>query len=430
MVIPTGTESFYTSSFMVMPYNGETIYSYLSRLWHYAGRPSADVWQEEIFGVKLPTKSNFMGKISNISSCFPTHPLNDANFILDEMTDFKFKTCLYNREDRERLRSEIISGTLSNLRNRHPVRKFTDGGNLKFCKKCHDQWRADGQDLRWIRDFQHSSSIVCVKHKNSLSWSKVSISKRQRAILYICDDEACPRDAVDLVEIKDTRLLDPLIKLAERADAFLSRDANLLSDIDFCNNIIRKYKDLTRRKECFGSRMEFLRAFDKYWWSIKDYYQSFEKGVPASQSDWPWRLVTGKYREKRLTRLLMVDVFLSSFDGSDLEEVDDFGSGPWVCLNPFGNHEGAAVINEIHVFKNRIGLKAANFHCQCGFAYSRFIDSNGRWSKPRIIRFGTVAEMEIVSRLMLGASERKIRFHLGISREKFYRLMQGIYRIY
>lgn len=265
---------------------------------------------------------------------------------------------------------------------------------LRYCPECFLDDRQDLGESYWHRLHQVPGVEVCPVHEVWLESSTVSARHLEGWHKLLTTEEVVQNIATRPISLHEPGR-NALLQLARDA-AWLLNQNSLPSD-PFA--LWKRYRFLLREQGLSSYRgkvstSQFLARF----------HNVFPTKFLARIEGTSGHLTSGRgilslVRKPRgglppLYHLLMIQFF-----GKPAEEFfqmpaepQDFGSGPWPCLNPVAPHCRELVVAKcsVHVQKDG-GRPVATFSCGCGFQYVRVGPDWGplaRFSYTRVERYG------------------------------------------
>ena len=275
--------------------------------------------------------------------------------------------------------------------------------HLRFCSMCKREDEERYGETYWHRLHQLNGVEVCLQHQIFLENSSVARRAGRNNLLFISAAQAIyevPGRLIDLGN-RDHQVLSQIA----RDVTWLLRQSSSGTSLEALHN---RYLNLLIKRglATYTGSIHIKRLLGEF----NDYYSPVLlkllhcelRGNDLQKSNWLLRLVRGsKYAMHPLYHLLLMHFLgCTAEEFFQLpEELNFFGEGPWLCLNPAAGHYKQPVIAECQLGKrlrdnNPVGI----FSCICGFSYARTGPDKSPEDRLRIgkmISFGLVWEAKL-----------------------------------
>lgn len=361
------------------PKTDELLYSACARFQDRMKFPHTDAAVEKLFGGKRRAAVDFPTRINHLTSVMPPNHQYTSDILIDRHTLYPYFAPFLPLERALLVRQEMCE-TGNNIHERLGVTpgRLTFPEVLRFCPKCIKEEQEAGREPYWRRLHQLPGVEVCPTHLVFLEGSGLVRNRRGGSTFF-----ASASRVVTQVRPR------PLSKSAP-LDAIRLQIANTSSWLlnwhgpYFGSEVLSKrYYHLLLREgyAYYNGRIrngKFLKAFVDFF--TPAFLESLSCPLGTRITSWPLLLLHSS--QSTVVRPPLHHILLLTFLGlspeevfTRFEEVKPFGEGPWPCLNPVADHFRQQVITECRVSdspsKTRRGLPKADFHCSCGFTYTR-----------------------------------------------------------
>jgi hypothetical protein len=281
--------------------------------------------------------------------------------------------------------------------------------NLKFCSECMKDDISKYGEAYWHRPHNVGGVYLCYKHNKILEEfcpvcnSAIGIRIKQK---FTPLESKCNKGHDITVHnptfasLMNNSMNEKHLRIAKAVEFLLNSDLTRFN-IEYINE---NYLKLLKQKDLLTSTGRFrIKELKK---QFTNYYDSeFLKQINLtidleSSSTWLDELL---HKKKQISHPIkhiliinfLVDNFKDFFFENDIE-LNDFGNGPWPCLNPVAEHYKKAVISKC-IISNCYNTKRpiGTFICDCGFVYSRRgpdILEDDKYKIGTIKKFGYVWE--------------------------------------
>jgi hypothetical protein len=393
-------------SYFPTPYNDELFYSLCARYGSRVAYPNAKFLLLDLFGA--PTASavvDFPNRLRFFAEALPTGTSLTVDRLIDRHTLFPFFSAFLpsNRANQIREDMQISSGPAAHMRSGVMGSSIPTISRLRFCSKCKQEDEKRYGEPYWHRIHQLHGVEVCLRHHVFLENCSVALRAGRNHLLFISAAQAACEGPIRRVDITN-RNHQILLRIAEDATWLLRRSSCGTSLKALYNRYLRLL--IKRGLATYTGSIHARRLIEEF----NCYYSpAFLKllhcelrGSDLEKSNWLLRLVRrSKYAVHPLYHLLLMQ-----FLGCTVEEffqlpkeLNFFGEGPWLCLNPAAGHYKQPVIKEYRPGKRLRNNKPVGiFNCECGFSYARTGPDISREDMLRIgkvISFGLVWETKL-----------------------------------
>lgn len=387
------------------PYEDETIYSILARLWVYLGQPNNSALLRAIFGrrhwvamTQLPCQLDAFK-----ASCGLTDA--DIDRLIDDHTLLPFYTAFATETVREQARAQM-RGSTNGLQftlgiSTSPVPAPT---HLRFCQSCMAEMiRAEGEAW-WRRIHQLPGITVCAIHADPLLDSIVDLRRGNRHVLVPANERSCVRrgQGVDFCAA-NPGAMERWSDLARAAGGLLTHPPPAGKPAELYERLQRSLANVGASR---GTRHIQFTRLDEI---VRTHWRGALTGRPGldldQDRDTPWLLDHVRNRRKQAHPLRHLVVNLAIAEAPLVDQ--PFGGGPWPCLNPIGGHFQVLVVDQFRQVRDR-GKLHGHFSCSCGYSYSRTRQLNGQVGVPRFRRFGPSLRPYLMKAIRAGKPLRAI----------------------
>lgn len=395
------------------PRDGEMLYSVLARLGRYLNAAEAGPLIAGLLGRRHAIASVEMP--GNLAALVRTvaDDEQDATVdrLIDDLTTFAFHTAFVPGEVRGEVR-QAMRGDMTGIYTRLGLATFKvrPPDRLRFCPECLVAMDREGGDLWWRREHQLPGVLVCAHHGAVLRLSDVRPGDKARHTFAPASRIVCRADAEPAV-VAEGSDLDRLAELARAAAAILVQTSPA-----------RSYATIMEHHRAGLARVGLMRSarkvdqtalmaeFRAYWGGVPELIPGLELGDDPERS-WLAALVRNHRRAAHPVQHLMLELMIADKDVVVPER--PFGPGAWACRNPLAGHYGQAVIDAVHVRRDR-GTLYGDFACSCGYIYTVGISADGRLGPPRFRRFGPMLAPAITAAVNNGDGLRATAAAVGL----------------
>lgn len=366
------------------PYEDETLYSIIARLWHYLGRPRSSVVNRAVVGRRSWAP---LSRLPVQLDGFLRHPAwtrRDVDRLIDEHTLFPFYTAFVGSEVRTKVRrSMYVAGA--------GPQKLLGLGSfgipepqfLRFCPSCSHKMMETAGERWWQRIHQLPGIEVCAVHGEWLVDSSVNARLGRDQVLRIPDEVTCQSSAGH-DPATGGKVPERLRELANAATALLREPSPAAEARDLLDQLKTKLKTKGFTRGGRMTRHTQLRSFmGDYWGDVLDIVPGLAVNRPPLEVDWLTAQLTSSTMRFHPLRHLVVVVALDSLPSTERP----FGDGPWPCLNPLAKHHRRLAVTRCRRQAVRDGIRG-RFICSCGYSYARTLRNDGSITSPRISDFG------------------------------------------
>lgn len=381
-----------------IPYSDETLYSWIARYRTRVRHPSIQSLMEDLFGSpRVAASTDFAYGIDHLAARLrPCLSLSGADLV-NNHTLFPFYAPFLGARQADILLEVIENGLPKRRPPFNPRRGSVKVPEfLRFCPECATEERNMYGECYWHRLHQVPGIEVCERHEVWLE----STSSPARS-LGAWHPFSLAQDTVPTAEGRLLSTHEPgrsvLLQLAHDAASllqqpFFSADPSALW---------KRYRFVLREQGLCSFRgkvaiTELLRRFHRL-------YPETMLARLGGTSD---RLASGRgilqlARKPKGGLPPVYHLLMMQLLGKTAEqffaipaEANDFGSGPWPCLNPVARHYLDRVIptHSVAIQKDG-GRPVATFTCQCGFHYARVGPDWGplaQFSYTRVDSYGSL----------------------------------------
>ena len=380
----------------------------------------------EIYGSNSKAIAALMPQaMDRLSLVIPAGLGYDYERLVREHSAINYYAAFMDASERKRMESTFLVGDSNGRPIGVMATPVRPSQKLRFCVDCkREQLRQRGEAF-WKLSHQLPIVTMCVDHGEILRESH-SPSQGAKNMLVLPDDENCPDNADTVLrEAKGADLRD-LKTLAIAAMKLLAGHypsglhntwpaADLLSELagkgymSADNRVRWEALNADVKKVLTGVMPAFPDILEKG--EIGSWFLSLRFGATSQPTD----------------RVLIAKFAIEMLVGRDI----GFGTGPWQCFNPLGDHDGQHVVTKVRKLRVFDGRLQGRFSCGCGYEYTRSIDDQGRWGKPAIWEFGPNLDRHVKTAIQNGWSLNKPPTRwLASARKLFYATPRdGVYLI-
>lgn len=376
------------------PYPDELLYSVLARYVVRIGSAPTARLMRQLFGsssahavIDLPRQ------LGHLASTLPASMKLIAEDLVWKFTLFPCHAPFLQAESRLTI-FEGMMGTMRSSRVRIRRNSVSLSEVLCYCPKCAVQERRNLGECYWHRLHQIPGVEVCPVHE---VWLESSLAPARAlggwhtfrpAESTISNPVARPLSAHEPGR-------DALIQLAKDAAWLLKQNALPSDPIA----LWKRYRYLLREQGLSSYRGKG--SIDKL---VARFHRMFPRSFLARVEGTSGRLTSGRgilslIRKPRCGFPPLYHLLMMQFLWKTAEEFfqmpaepQDFGSGPWPCLNPVGPHYRDLVVTKCSVHVQKDGARpVGTFSCGCGFEYVRVGPDWGplaQFSYTRVERYG------------------------------------------
>ncbi len=408
-----------------VPYPDELLYSICGRFHDRVRYPNKRSVVNELFGstnaiavVDLPSH------IGHLVSTLPPGYNYTTDHFINNCTLLPYYSPFLPLERVARIRADMIGENGPSIHSRVGIMasKVALPLWLRFCSQCAEQDRERFGEAYWHRVHQVPGVEVCPIHKACLQNSNIRARDARVRYEFVPAERVLPKDP------RVTKAFlhrEVLLSIARDADWLLSHQ-DLNPGLEFFRQ--RYIATLIDRELATRSGRVRVRHLVK---AFKERYPpdllellncKIEEHI---NQNWLVRLLhpSNSNAQHPLHHLLLVQFLghtVEEFFGLQLSAVEPFGTGPWPCLNPVGNHYKRPVIDECSVVYSRDtgGRPIGTFACDCGYIYRRTgpdLSPEDRFKVGTVQSFGSAWDVAL-SRLWdnPSVSLREIGRQLGV----------------
>ncbi|MFC9540287.1 TnsD family Tn7-like transposition protein [Lysinibacillus sp. NPDC056959] len=349
------------------PYNNELYYSILARYHYYSGDILASYTLKELTGrtrninFEVPMGiDNLVTKAKVFSSTYSRDFFINNHTIIPIVRPFKKIewTRKLKEENFEGLRFDFFGYKENDIKSKE---------HLYYCPEClKEQFEKYGEGY-WNRIHQVPGIFVCTNHRIALIKHPVNIHNIQGV------EFALPRFEDTKREQRKYKsdVLESLLNLSEDIEYLLEKNFDVFPE----NYFYEKYVTLLEIK---GIAYPMLKREQRLKILMLDHFpHEFLEMLNSSFS--PSTSWLPKFKGKsRVTTLHPIRhlLLMRLLCGSAREffeneyEYKPFGTGPWICMNPFADHYLEKVVKKVDVsIHNGNGDIQGDMKCSCGFVY-------------------------------------------------------------
>lgn len=360
------------------PYDDETVYSALSRLWHYLGRPRHQALCRAMgMSPSWPLMSRLPRGLDHLVRQLRWGG-GMVGRLIDDHTLFPFYTAYLSNEARAQVRTNMRRMTefpVNNLRVGQ-IREF-EPTHLRYCRDCCEEMMVSKGELWWRRIHQLPGVTVCAEHGSQLINSAVDLRVTNRQVFSTADQETCRPPSEPQLPV-DASLVALQRKIAVLAARLLTSPPPPIGGEELYQKIV----DLLRAKGLvsvsrFVGRREFARrpqvraAIQAFWGPVLDVMPGL--GINRGRgTDWVARFLLQDREGDHPLRHLVFNAAIEA-----LPDVPaPFGDGPWPCRNVNAGHYGSDVVVNRTLRRSGNGV-CGRFICECGFIYTQWRRTSG-----------------------------------------------------
>lgn len=380
------------------PYEDELLYSLLARYFVRVRPSSKESLNQQLFGcARVPTSIHCPTGLDNLAVGLADHWGFSTDHLIGLLTLYPLHQPFLNTARERSLMVSMkfgkgLSGgyrVLGQRRESVAIPEF-----LRFCPACVHHERETLGEAYWHRLHQISGIEVCPVHEVWLEesfaparalgvWHKLITA--EQVIL-----ECFPRP----VSVQEPGR-DALLQLARDAAWLLGQDSLRPNPIP----LWKRYRFLLREQGLcsYRGKLKIAGLLARFHRMFPNTFLSRIEGTSA-------RLTSGRgilslIRKPKSGLPPLYHLLMMQFLGKTVEEFfqlptepQDFGIGPWPCLNPVAQHYKQLVVTDlsVHVQKDG-GRPVGTFSCSCGFEYARVGPDWGplaQFSYTRVERYG------------------------------------------
>jgi Tn7-like transposition protein D/TniQ len=338
---------------------------------------------------------DFPTRINRLMSVMPPNHLYTPDILIDGHTLYPY-FAPFLPADRSRLFREDMCGEGTHIHERLGITagRLTLPEVLRFCPECIREDKEGGRELYWRRLHQVPGVEVCPIHSVFLEESNAIRQKRSSPGWFISADRAVhnvrPRQLNKSAPLDDIRL-----KIAKHSAWLL----NWHGPYPGSELLYKRYYHLLLRDgyAYYNGQIinnKLLEAFVKFY--PPQFLETLGCPIVARRESWPLLLLRSS--KAAIVQPPLQHILLLTFLGRSPEDVftkfaefKPFGDDPWPCLNPVAAHYRQPVITTCRItdspLKRKRGRPKGDFHCACGFSYTR---TGPDHSEEDRFRFGSV----------------------------------------
>lgn len=244
---------------------------------------------------------------------------------------------------------------------------------LRYCTECAEDNKKRYGEAYWHRSHQIYGVNVCAFHNKVLMESQIPFSLKRNYQTLISLDKKIIGMGCPLIESEKCREIDH--KIAKAIHELLTNTMPIIG-IDKLGERYLSYLKKSGLAKATGTvlKTEMLKSFHSFF-DQDDYLERVSSHINSySNRNWIDNLLRPKTPSHPLRHVLFL-TFLGStpeeFLKQRIEDIQPFGSGPWICFNAASGHYNKAVITECSIKWGTSGYLVGTFSCSCGFVYSR-----------------------------------------------------------
>lgn len=388
-------------AFFTDPDDDELLYSACARFSDKLKYPNAATAAQVLFGVETSAVVDLPTKIDYLISVLPKNHQYTSDIFIDKHTHFPYYAPFLPSERVQLLRSDMRGNEGSHIRERLGITAgcLTPPVRLRFCPECVKEDPDQNRETYWRRLHQLPGVEVCPNHEvfleesNALRINGSKFTSASRAAV------KAPTRRLKKANLQHSLLLKIAINSAwllnwhgpyPGSEVLSARYHNILLKNGFAyyNGRIRTNK--------------LLDAFVKYY--SPALLAQLQCSIGSQRISWLLRLLMPS--KAAIVKPPLHHILLMIFLNCNAEEVftkfeefKPFGEGPWPCLNPVAKHYQQMLITECRVtdspVKGKAGRPRGDFHCSCGFIYTRTGPDTSEKDKLRfdsVISYGQIWE--------------------------------------
>lgn len=389
------------------PHPDELLYSIWARYSdhvHFSAKTDA-LW--ELFGrrgiipiVDLP------GRIQCFVDRLPEGHCYDADFFIDNHTNFPYFQAVLPNERRKIARREMILGIGKSIHGLAGSNtKILPPVWLRFCPKCVQEDRGKFGECYWHRLHQLPGVEVCPLHEMLLENSTMRARSGSMTSLGLVSAERALKEALPS-RTSTFPNFDILLHIAQES-AYLLEHPHLTLDLVMLK---QKYRAILANRGFLTWRgrirvYDIFQAFEEYY--SQELLSPFQCNLKLQGENlnrqWLGKILALSESSFSLVFHPLYHILTIRFLGFTLETIlsqeiapfGPFGAGPWPCLNPVCEYFQQRVISSYRMPEThrKKGIIVGSFSCQCGYTYSRSSpDSSpdGAFRKGRVLSYGPV----------------------------------------
>jgi len=405
-------------SYFPPPYEDEILYSTIARYHKHTKNISTSFTMAEVIKgtvtnptLGLPNRIEFFLNNTRLDNCISGEEL------IENHTLFPFVTAFLDAERRNKIWQTMLTGApmfpvnCGNLTHNLPQ-------NLRFCPVCLKEDIKSGEAY-WHRAHQLPFVKVCFSHGVYLRDFCPECGTAYLSKTLIALDEKC-KNGHCLTQQSD-RCDDNYQKhksYAEDAYALMKSNSNFVQKlikplyIDRLKCLgLATYKDVIRKEKLYNHIINYYG---------KEFLQEVGSDI-EQETGWVMKMFRSKNIAMHPIRHLLIIRSLfgafEAFSGYQGNEYKPFGDGPWPCRNRAADHYGQYVVYTCILKRSRdLPSVVGEFHCDCGFIYSRreVNISDGKKRPVKILDFGHIWNAKLAKYLNEGCTYSEIAQLLGV----------------
>jgi hypothetical protein len=361
-------------------YPGELLYSWIARYHLHTGNLSfksttSDLFEKSSYISTPDLPCNLEALYKNIQHFSPFKPKE----WIKRHTLYNYYTAFSSKRIRESVFNSMLYGNANNalhMLTGNMASSVKDILYFRYCPICvYENNELYGEPYLHT-SHQTPSSFVCLVHKEILCTTSIpfrGFNKHEFKALSVSD---CTGKRV--VNTFDNEIVDKLLLISAESKRLIEEELYFEPEL-----LLNEYKYLLRQKGLVTHNGNVKQK------DLSDLFHDFygEKLLKLLQSpissnnESCWlKTITRKHRKTfHPIRHILLITFLgetlgsiNSFSKVIADSIQQFGKGPFPCLNKAASHYKEEIIAKVHVTNcGETRLPIGTFSCECGFVYSR-----------------------------------------------------------
>lgn len=390
--------------FFTDPYPDESLYSSCARYNNRTRYPNHINASQELFGAKEGVAVDFPNRVDHLISILPGNHQYTSESLIYKNTSYPYIAPFLPVRRAESLFGRMRSNNGSHIQALIGMRVYNPKAPqvLRFCPLCVREDKGERPETYWRRVHQLPGVHVCPIHLVFLESTEVPfVSKQRKGKLISAANtvfEAMPR------KLNSSSHFDRILKDIALNSAWLLEWRGPYCGSEMLRD---RYYNLLLREEMayYNGRIrtsKLLESFNKFY--PADLLARLQCPLKENGVNWLLRLVNSgrtqiaQHPLYHVLLLIFLNCTVEDFF-TQYEEYRPFGEGPWPCLNRTAPHFRQMTITKCIVTDNdkkgKRGKPRGDFHCNCGFIYTRTgpdASLEDRYRYESVIAYGSLWE--------------------------------------